>query len=525
MNSSPDTASAQINMDQNLLNRAQGAFVGMAVGEGLANWICSSAHRGRLEGDAQKAVVARVTYDTAAFQADVTDERYFQLIDATWLNRLKARGILHNQPDAFFLQNAYAQDFKEAPPRPADAVGYITLPYCGSSHTARHRTQLGFIRHCAPSFIAHDEDHYNYTWKVETTELETQLPTALYRLLHPKTHFNDPSRESQLEYPNDPDHDEATQEGCICIRTMLMVALSGAGKAAVLAVQPHEDVVGLRGTWFEQLNHDPIPPIGGLTDAMWTLRAAYSAIAIGNDFETTLAAMLTCQQSALMNDLDHHAAIVGQIAGALYGYDNIPARWLERIDGETHANLKEDARALIEHGQSSQAAAPDTNALERRIRAPKGFVLKDPLVKAIFDAEGKPDWSKWPPELVSFEDAHALILCLDGYEAAQVMLHDKWMRPIHIMDDLGAAAHIARRVAEAYRATGTWAGSAIELWVTAFFEARSQHFTVPAMSFQRSDGTWDTVVAPGTDPIVFDPLVVALRTALIAGNHVPPPVS
>ena len=317
MNSLPVTAPAQINVDPNLLNRAQGAFVGMAVGEGLANWICKSAHRDRLEGDPQKAVVARVTYDTAGFYADITDERYFQLVDATWLNRLKARGILQNRSDPFFLQNAYAQDFKEAPSRPEDAVGYVSVPYCGSSYSARHRTQLGFIRHCAPSFIAHDEDHYNSMWKVETTELETQLPTALYQLLHPNTQFNDPSRESQLEYSNDPDNDEATQEGCICIRTMLMVALSGAGKAAVLAVQPHEDVVGLRGTWFEELNHDPITPIGGLTDAMWTLRAAYSAIAIGHEFESTLAAMLTCKQSALVNDLDPHAAIVGQLAGAL----------------------------------------------------------------------------------------------------------------------------------------------------------------------------------------------------------------
>ncbi|NJR20619.1 MAG: hypothetical protein HC777_03680 [Hyphomonadaceae bacterium] len=117
----------------------------------------------------------------------------------------------------------------------------------------------------------------------------------------------------------------------------------------------------------------------------------------------------------------------------------------------------------------SQTASIKSNELDSRIRAPQGRGLESPLIKAIFDTAGRPIWSNWPLELATFDDSRSLLMCMDGYEAAQFVLQRKLKRPPKNMDGLEAAAHVATSMTEIYRTTGAWSGSAIELWVCAFF--------------------------------------------------------
>ena len=72
---------------------------------------------------------------------------------------------------------------------------------------------------------------------------------------------------------------------------------------------------------------DKAPPeIRGNGYIVLALEAALWAVASTDDFEScTLAAV------NLGDDADTTAAIAGQLAGALYGVEGIPARWREHI--------------------------------------------------------------------------------------------------------------------------------------------------------------------------------------------------
>ena len=59
---------------------------------------------------------------------------------------------------------------------------------------------------------------------------------------------------------------------------------------------------------------------------MLALEAALWAVASTDDFEAAILAAVN-----LGDDADTTAAIAGQLAGALYGVEGIPARWRERI--------------------------------------------------------------------------------------------------------------------------------------------------------------------------------------------------
>ncbi len=59
---------------------------------------------------------------------------------------------------------------------------------------------------------------------------------------------------------------------------------------------------------------------------MLALEAALWALASTEDFEACILAAVN-----LGDDADTTAAIAGQLAGALYGLDGIPAHWRERV--------------------------------------------------------------------------------------------------------------------------------------------------------------------------------------------------
>ncbi|MDP9891785.1 ADP-ribosyl-[dinitrogen reductase] hydrolase [Variovorax boronicumulans] len=107
----------------------------------------------------------------------------------------------------------------------------------------------------------------------------------------------------------------------------LRAALQGEGKAAILATAPlaplSEKVAALaRGDYASK----PIEHIKGSGYCVESLEAALWCFAHTDSFEQAVLAATN-----LGDDADTTAAICGQIAGAYYGVDGIPAGWLHQL--------------------------------------------------------------------------------------------------------------------------------------------------------------------------------------------------
>lgn len=139
--------------------------------------------------------------------------------------------------------------------------------------------------------------------------------------------------------------------------------------------------------------------------------------------------------------------------------------------------------------------------------------IGDDLVRLIFAEDEKPAWALWPLEMATFESARSLIMCVDGYAAVQRLIHKKTGQDV---DALHAATSIAHSMHDTYFETGSWVGSAAELWITAFIMVRAERFTVSGMSFQRPDGSWGTVGKNNPDPTAGNALIRSLRLALLS---------
>jgi len=74
---------------------------------------------------------------------------------------------------------------------------------------------------------------------------------------------------------------------------------------------------------YKSLSRDFIRSSGYVID---TLEAAMWAVYSTNSFEDALVLAVN-----LGEDSDTVGAVTGQLAGALYGYSNIPIRWLDNL--------------------------------------------------------------------------------------------------------------------------------------------------------------------------------------------------
>jgi ADP-ribosyl-[dinitrogen reductase] hydrolase len=80
-------------------------------------------------------------------------------------------------------------------------------------------------------------------------------------------------------------------------------------------------------------------PSGYIAD---TLRAVFQSLFATGSFETALVDVVNRG-----GDADTTGAILGMIAGALYGPGRIPRRWVSALDGDVRAACQEQARALL----------------------------------------------------------------------------------------------------------------------------------------------------------------------------------
>lgn len=119
--------------------------------------------------------------------------------------------------------------------------------------------------------------------------------------------------------------DEAV-DACVAFADLLSRAIAGADHAALFRA----DYVGFRGSIsnispanFARLPRDDIKSSGYVIDS---LGAALWAVGGANDFKRAVL-----RAANLGGDADTIAAIAGQLAGAIWGYSNIPDPWISRL--------------------------------------------------------------------------------------------------------------------------------------------------------------------------------------------------
>jgi ADP-ribosyl-[dinitrogen reductase] hydrolase len=141
------------------------------------------------------------------------------------------------------------------------------------------------------------------------------LPVALYSLPDEQL-----LKKYALEQAHITHNNPVSDAACICLGTMLQLALCGASKAR-LRRQAEGLVTRFPTFCFE--------PYRGLATAyvVDTLQTVFHWFFRGRDFEECLVG--TVNQGG---DADTTGAICGMLAGAYYGMDSIPQRWLKRMD-------------------------------------------------------------------------------------------------------------------------------------------------------------------------------------------------
>lgn len=203
-----------------------------------------------------------------------------------------------------------------------------------------------------------------------------------------------------------------------------------------------------------------------------TLEAALWAVDQASSFEEALVLAVN-----LGDDADTVGAVTGQLAGAIWGASAIPARWIDRLAWRDR--LEMTGRALLQKGAAAQG-------LPSFLRPNEG----PPDAPAWLDRVPQGDWEEIPADL-SYDASVVFAHMLNGYEMAERL-------------GLGHASQVAHAATDRYRETGTWSGSAVELWITLFFQHRADRFTV-------------MLATPEPQPRL-DALCQALRQALVTGN-------
>ena len=119
---------------------------------------------------------------------------------------------------------------------------------------------------------------------------------------------------------------EEAADACRAFAEMLADAIAGAPRATLLSSRSFDGAPAiaqvLAGSWRGRARHT-VKSSGYVVD---TLEAAIWSVARTADFRG--AVLLAAN---LADDADTVAAVTGQLAGALYGLNGIPERWLEQV--------------------------------------------------------------------------------------------------------------------------------------------------------------------------------------------------
>lgn len=280
--------------------RARDAFIGMAVGDALG------------------ATVEFMTASEIAAKYGVFKEmigggwlrlKPGQVTDDTEMALCIARAVVKNQS---WSREAIAREFASwLKSRPVD---------CGDT-----------CRKGIRSFMLQGtlEVPYNQ-WDGGNGAAMRMLPVAL---------FSFPDAELLKKYALEQahlTHNQALSDAaCICLGSLLHLILQGASKSRL-----RREVNGLIAR-FPGFNFEPYRGLatGYVVD---TLQTVFHWFFKGTGFEDCLVG--TVNQGA---DADTTGAICGMLAGAYYGGDAIPKRWLKKMDPKLLQQLEQYADQLI----------------------------------------------------------------------------------------------------------------------------------------------------------------------------------
>ena len=131
-------------------------------------------------------------------------------------------------------------------------------------------------------------------------------------------------------------HNRLADLGTLTVIRMVQAALLNGGRGELKRLA--DDLAAAR----PQYRHDTRRmenPSGYIVD---TLRAVFQALFAADGFEAALVDVINRG-----GDSDTTGAILGMIAGALYGVGGIPQRWLSALDREASTACLEQAEALL----------------------------------------------------------------------------------------------------------------------------------------------------------------------------------
>lgn len=159
------------------------------------------------------------------------------------------------------------------------------------------------------------------------------LPVALATLGQPEEQVRRACRVQAHVTHHNLLSDAATE----CLALMVQDALGGAGKVRLLHERAHP--LARRHPEFAfRAVRQQANPSGYVVD---TLVAVFQALFDSDDFESCLIDVVNRG-----GDADTTGAIAGMLAGALYGIEAIPARWLDALDPAIRGACARQAEAL-----------------------------------------------------------------------------------------------------------------------------------------------------------------------------------
>ncbi|BCS55774.1 ADP-ribosyl-[dinitrogen reductase] hydrolase [Geobacter sp. SVR] len=164
------------------------------------------------------------------------------------------------------------------------------------------------------------------------------LPTALFSLPDEQL-----LKKYALEQAHITHNNVVSDAACICLGKMLHMALCGATKN-----QLRREVGGFVAR-FPTFEFEPYRGLatGYVVD---TLQTVFHWFFKGSDFEECLVG--TVNQGG---DADTTGAICGMLAGAYYGMESIPRRWLKRMDKQVIAEIETLTEHLVSASPAGQA--------------------------------------------------------------------------------------------------------------------------------------------------------------------------
>jgi ADP-ribosyl-[dinitrogen reductase] hydrolase len=124
--------------------------------------------------------------------------------------------------------------------------------------------------------------------------------------------------------------------GALTVVRMVQTAILAGERGALKSLADRLAAVERQYTYDRRREENPS---GFIVD---TLRAVFQALFATDSFETALVDVVNRG-----GDSDTTGAILGMIAGALYGADTIPLRWVRAIDSDVTHAVRYQARSLL----------------------------------------------------------------------------------------------------------------------------------------------------------------------------------